>query len=93
MRMGRDMGERGNGGSPPFSIICVSSQGPCFCFQATPDVLLSPSLLPSGGCHIVAALVRGPLLFSCPTGQDALLGAQLCQWSPSNLSPRPRHVY
>ncbi|XP_076406042.1 nesprin-4 isoform X6 [Peromyscus maniculatus bairdii] len=66
---------------------------PCFCTQAAPDPLLSPSLLPSAGCHVVAALVRGPLLCSCPTGQDALPGAQLRQWTPSNLSPQPRHVY
>lgn len=86
-------GQRDNGGIPPLLItLPVSSQGPCFRIQTAPDPLSSPSLLPSGGCHTVAALVRGPLLFSCPTGQDALSGTQLRQWPPSNLSPRPRRV-
>ncbi|XP_036201972.1 nesprin-4 [Myotis myotis] len=61
------------------------------CIQVALDLL--PSSLPSlGGFHIAPAPVREPLLFSCPTGQDTLLGAQLCQWPPPNLSTQSRHM-
>nr|XP_025710296.1 nesprin-4 isoform X4 [Callorhinus ursinus] len=69
---GRDVGGR------PWS--------PSSCIRALPDLPPPPPLPFPGGCHLAPATVRGLLLLSCPTGQDTLPGAQLCQWSPPNLS-------
>ncbi|XP_036895455.1 nesprin-4 isoform X1 [Sturnira hondurensis] len=64
----------------------------CSYVQEAPDLPPPFSPLPSpGGCHTAPAPVGGSLLLSCPTCQGTLLGAQLCQWPPSNLSTQPRH--
>ncbi|XP_077629909.1 nesprin-4 isoform X4 [Crocuta crocuta] len=66
---------------------------PSSCIQVVPDLPPSPPPLPSPpGCHSAPATVRGVLLVSCPPGQDTLPRAQLCQWSPPNLSTWPRHM-
>lgn len=88
-----DMGDGAHGGSPPvYLTLPFPSQGLCSCIQTAPDFPPYPLLLSSDGCYIVSAHIRGPLLLSGPTGQDALPDAQLCQWSPPNLSTQPRHV-
>ncbi|XP_019605545.2 nesprin-4 isoform X1 [Rhinolophus sinicus] len=73
----------------------VMLESPRSCTQTAPDLPPPPPPFPlpsPGGCHIAPAPVRGPLLLSCPTGQDTLPGTQLCQWSPPNLSTQPRHM-
>ncbi|XP_044112309.1 nesprin-4 isoform X4 [Neovison vison] len=63
------------------------SQSPSSCIRALADLPPPPPPLPSpGGCHIAPATIREVLLLFCPTGRDTLPGAQLCQWSSSNLS-------
>ncbi|XP_022442096.1 nesprin-4-like isoform X4 [Delphinapterus leucas] len=65
---------------------------PHSCIQAAPDLPPPPPFPSAGGCHIAPAHVRGLLLLSCPTGQDTLPGAQLCQWSSPNLTTQSRHM-
>ncbi|XP_047565529.1 nesprin-4 isoform X2 [Lutra lutra] len=62
------------------------SQSPSSCIRALADLPPPPPLLSPGGCHVAPATFRGVLLLFCPTGRDTLPGAQLCQWSSSNLS-------
>ncbi|XP_059007307.1 nesprin-4 isoform X5 [Mustela lutreola] len=69
---GRDVGGR------PWS--------PSSCIRALADPPPPPPLPSPGGCHVAPATIRGVLLLFCPTGRDTLPGAQLCQWSSSNLS-------
>ncbi|XP_036688825.1 nesprin-4 isoform X2 [Balaenoptera musculus] len=65
---------------------------PNSCIQPAPDLPPPPPFPSAGGCHTAPAHVRGLLLLSCPTGQDTLPGAQLCQWSSPSLSTQSRHM-
>ncbi|KAM5295786.1 nesprin-4 isoform 4-T4 [Glossophaga mutica] len=68
-------------------------ESPCSYVQEAPDLPPPFSLLPfPGGCHTAPAPVGGSLLLSCPTCQDTLLGAQLCQWPTPYLSTELRHM-
>ncbi|XP_054938675.1 nesprin-4 isoform X6 [Physeter macrocephalus] len=70
----------------------VMLESPHSCIQEAPDLPPPPPFPSAGGYHIAPAHVRGLLLLSCPTGQDTLPGAQLCQWPSPNLSTQSRHM-
>ncbi|XP_045844758.1 nesprin-4 isoform X2 [Meles meles] len=68
------------------SLQGVMLESPSSCIRALADLPPPPPLPSPGGCHVAPATIRGVLLLFCPTGWDTLPGAQLCQWSSSNLS-------
>lgn len=91
--LGDGLGGRAHGGTPPLYLtLHFPPQSLCSYLQAAPDLPPSPPPPSPGGCHLAPAHIRGLLLLSCTTGQDTLLGAQLCQWASPNLSIRPRHA-